>query len=128
MNRISSSWTYFWKRVFPAIWFVMLLLMAIAVIASAPSAPALLFPLFVISALSLFAYFLLEHLVFDLVDEVFDNGETLLVKNNGQEESIRLADISNVSYTVIVNPPRVTLSLRTQSKFGKEVRQGQGGD
>ena len=59
-----------------------------------------------------FGYFIMKKLVFDLVDEVWDDGDALVVKNRGQEERIALADIKNVSYSPFVNPPRVTLSLR----------------
>ena len=33
-----------------------------------------------------FGFFIMKKLVFDLVDEVWDDGDTLLVKNRGQEE------------------------------------------
>ena len=53
----------------------------------------------------------------DLVDEVWDDGNALLVKNRGQEQRIALADIKNVNYSPFVNPPRVTLSLRRPTAF-----------
>jgi len=60
-------------------------------------------------------------LVFDLVDEVWDNGDTLVVKNRGQEQRIALSDIKNVSYSPFINPPRVTLSLRRPTVFGDQI-------
>jgi hypothetical protein len=68
-----------------------------------------------------FGYFLMKKLVFDLVDEVWDDGDALVVKNGGQDERIALADIKNVNYSPIVNPPRVTLSLRRQTAFGDQI-------
>ncbi len=68
-----------------------------------------------------FGYFLMKKLVFDLVDEVWDAGDTLIVKNKNQEERIPLTEIINVSYTTFTSPPRVTLTLRRPSRFGKEV-------
>ena len=46
-----------------------------------------------------FGYFVMKKLVFDLVDEVWDDGEALLIKNRGQEEHVALRDIKNVSYS-----------------------------
>ena len=60
-------------------------------------------------------------LVFDLMDEVWDEGTTLLVRNNNKEERIYFGNIRNVSYSVMTNPNRVTLSLRIPCQFGNEV-------
>jgi hypothetical protein len=118
MRRISSSWTFFYKRIFPAIWFgVLALFVGISVLAGQRALPFLIVPLAMIG----FGYFLMKKLVFDLVDEVWDDGDALVVKNGGQDERIALADIKNVNYSPIVNPPRVTLSLRRQTAFGDQI-------
>jgi hypothetical protein len=69
-------------------------------------------------------FFIMKKLVFDLVDEVWDDGDALLVKNRGQEERIPLSGIINVNYSPYVNPPRVVLSLRTSTIFGKQIAFG----
>jgi len=79
--------------------------------------PFLIMPL----VMAAFGYFLMKNLIFDLVDEVWDVGGELLVKNKGREARIALSDIVNVSYSVATNPQRVTLTLRQSSVFGKEV-------
>ena len=66
-------------------------------------------------------YFVMRKLVFDLVDEVVDLGDALLVKNGDREDRIALSDIINVNYSPLISPPRVTLSLRKASLFGKQV-------
>jgi hypothetical protein len=71
--------------------------------------------------MAVFGYFLFKKLIFDLVDEAWDAGDHLLFKNQGIEERIRLEDIMNVSYSVLTNPPRVTITLRTPSRLGKEI-------
>jgi len=53
-------------------------------------------------------FFISKKLIFDLVDEVWEDGETLVVRNSGQEQRIALADIKNVS-------------LRRPTVFGDEV-------
>jgi hypothetical protein len=68
-----------------------------------------------------FGYFIMTKFVFDLVDQVWDDGDVLVVKNRDQTERIALADIKNVNYAAFINPPRVTLSLRRPSVFGDKV-------
>ena len=79
--------------------------------------PVLLIPAFI----GVFFFFIFKKLIFDLADEVWDAGDMLVVRNKGQEDRILLSDIINVSYSQFVNPPRVTLMLRTPSLFGDEV-------
>jgi hypothetical protein len=66
-------------------------------------------------------YYLMKNLIFDLMDEVYDEGSSLLFKNKGKTVRVNLTDIKNVSYTVVINPPRVTLSLRCKTEFGDEI-------
>lgn len=68
-----------------------------------------------------FGYFILKKLVFDLVDEVYDFGDFLVVKNNNEEVKVPLTNIKNISYSYFTNPKRVTLSLREPCAFGKEI-------
>jgi hypothetical protein len=122
MRRISSRATFFYKRVFPAIWFGFLLVFAAAPFVFPSSGQASSLPFFLAPALMVvLGYFLMRKLVFDLVDEVWDTGDALLVRNAKREDRIKLSDIKNVGYSPLMNPPRVTLSLRTPSIFGDSV-------
>ena len=121
MKRISSS-TFFMKRIFPVIWFGFLaLFVATSLLAdprdNAPPLPLLIIPI----VMAVFGYFILKKMVFDLADEVCDAGDFLIVRYGKDQEQIALANIINVSYTVMMNPPRVTLTLRQPCRFGKEV-------
>lgn len=71
--------------------------------------------------LAVVGYFIMKNLVFDLIDEVYDEGSSLLFKNKGKSVRVNLADIKNISYSVMVNPPRVTISLRHKTEFGDEL-------
>ena len=122
MKKISSRSTFFSKKVFPVIWFgflVFFIIIALAGMAAKSEiiAPLLIMPVF----MAIFGYVIMKKLVFDLADEVWDTGDALLVKNKNAEELIPLTNIINVSYSVMVNPPRVTLTLRQPCRFGKEV-------
>lgn len=59
----------------------------------------------------------------DCVDAVFDCGDHLLVKKDGQEDTVPLANIINVNFSK--NPEnmsaRITLRLATPGKFGAEI-------
>jgi hypothetical protein len=123
MRRISSRMTFFYKRIFPVFWFGFLILfIAIPLFFGGaqngpPPFPFLIVPLIMMG----FGYFIMKKLVFDLVDEVWDDGDTLLIKNGGQEQRVELRDIKNVSYSTVINPPRVTLSVRQPTIFGDQI-------
>jgi hypothetical protein len=123
MKRISSSWTFFYKRVFPTIWFGFCLLFLIVpwlVISTSSQPPPIPF-FFVPAFMIIIGFFVMRKLVFDLVDQVWDDGDSLLVRNRGEEQRVALADIKNVSYTQFMNPPRVVLSLRRNTAFGDQI-------
>lgn len=123
MKRISSSWTFFYKRIFPILWFgfclVFLVLPLLGIPISGRSPPG---PFFVAPAIMIVVGFvIMRKLIFDLADQVWDEGHSLLVRNHGEEQRIAFADIKNVSYTSFVNPPRVVLSLRHNTAFGTQI-------
>jgi hypothetical protein len=123
VKRISSKATFIHKRVFPALWFGFLLIFLVVPIltgARANSPPSL--PFFIVPILMMvFGYFMMKKLVFDLVDEVWDDGDSLVVKNRGEEQRIALDDIKNVNYSPFMNPPRVVLSLRQPNVLGDQI-------
>jgi hypothetical protein len=123
MVRVSSKATFYYKRVFPIAFFGILLLVIVGpvLLGSNPAQPPPL-PFFIIpAAMAVFAYVVMKKLVFDLVDEVWDDGDALIVRNGTMQDRIAFTDIKNVSYSVLINPPRVTLSLRQPSAFGSSV-------
>lgn len=123
MTQISSRMTFFYKRVFPIIWFGFLAAIMIgpAVIGmntgQTPDPMVFIAPV----VMMVFGFFIMKKLVFGLVDQVLDAGDALLVKNGAQQEQIPLADITNISYVQMMNPPQVTLSLRRPTAFGEKV-------
>jgi hypothetical protein len=120
MRRVSSQGTFFYKRVFPAIWFGGLIVVG-GVGAFAKSSPGFSPLLIVIPIMLVFGYRFMQKFIFDLVDEVWDDGGSLLVKAGGQSEHIALSDITNVNYSTTMNPPRVVLSLRRPTPLGKQI-------
>ncbi len=121
MKRISSRWTYFHKRVFPVIWFGILALVSTVGWTTGKTTHATDVAVIMPIIMALFGYLLMRYLVFDLVDEAWDSGDYLVFKNKGLEETVRLDNIKNVSSSTFINPPRVTLTLRTPNRLGKQI-------
>jgi hypothetical protein len=122
MQRISSRSTFFTKRVFPVIWFGFLALFLLApfLARKSPGGPPVV--VFVVPVfMAIFGYFFMKKLIFDLADEVVDEGDALTVRFGSERQRIPLSEIINVSYSYMQNPNRVTLTLRTPCQFGKEV-------
>ena len=71
--------------------------------------------------MGVFGFFLFRKLIWDLADDVYDCGDYLLVRKGGEEESVALSNIFNVSASLMLNPPRITLRLSEPGKFGKEI-------
>lgn len=126
MTRISSQMTFFYKRVLPVFWFGSLgLIFCVGTIGAIGKQqyiniiPALIVPLF----MAIFGYLMMDMMhVFDLVDEVWDCGESILIKNKGQEYRFGLSDFMSLSYTEFKSTPRATLWLRERSEdLGKGV-------
>jgi hypothetical protein len=120
VTKISSRLTTFNKRIFPAIWFGFLAIFI--VIAGLMGAIETDF-MFIVGPIlmAVFGFYLMKKLIWDLVDEVYDCGDSLLIRNKGKEDRIALSNIMNVSASTYMNPPRVSLRLVTPSKFGSEV-------
>ena len=121
MKKLSSRWTFFYKRIFPAMWFTFLVPAAFVPLLGIKGDWSLAVAPVFASIMALFGYYFFKHTCFDLTDAVFDDGSTLVFRNGAQEARIPLNDIKNVSYSPFINPPRVTLSLRTPTVFGDEI-------
>ena len=120
MKKISSRSLFITKKVLPVLWFGILAFVLIAGILSKAYNGN---PMVIVGPgiMIVFGYFMMKKLVWDLVDEVYDYGDYLLVRNGGQEERVALSNIMNVSATTLVNPPRITLRLVKPGRFGPEI-------
>jgi hypothetical protein len=121
---ISSASTSYYKRTIPMLWFgfIAFFLCTTLAIGITQNEPVVEFVPFIVVPLLLaaFGYGLMKWNVFDLVNEVWDAGSYLIVKNKDQEERIALKDVVNVNYDRF-NSSRVTLVLREPSAFGTEI-------
>ena len=121
MRKISSSWTWWYKQVVPVIWFGFLAVFTCVWIPAVVRREVPAFTLLVPIGLAAFGYVIMRQLVFSLVDEVWIDGDDLVVRNRGEEARIPIADIVNVDSWGMSNPERIVLTLRTPSRFGGEI-------
>jgi hypothetical protein len=117
VKKISSGNTFLLKKIFPVLWYGILLTVSAGMIFGKAPRPALMAPF----AMALLGWALMKGMIWDLMDEVYDCGDTLLVKDGGREERIALTNIMNVSVTTLTNPQRVTLRLIEPGAFGHEI-------
>ncbi|ULU26638.1 hypothetical protein [Dyella terrae] len=125
MQRLSSRWTFFYKRLFPLFWFGMVAISVTGMWIDPHSAgkrvepwAALMPQVFMV----IIGFVIFKIFIFDLVDEVWLTGDHLLVKNRGDQASVALDNVMNVSVTTLINPPRISLTLRTESsRLGKTI-------
>lgn len=120
MTRISSKRTIWYKRGLPILWFGVLAVSLAASFLSETMERNVVF-LIIPCIVGVFGYFVMKKLIWDLADEVYVDQDSLLIKNRAEEERIALSNVMNVSATVLVNPPRITLRLVKPCKFGDEI-------
>lgn len=122
MTRISSPLTIITKRVIPL---MILTLIAITLFElgkeftnkNTVSPDAIL----QVVAFCLFGVLFLYTSVFPFVDEVWENGDELIVKNKGTEEHIKFSEIININCSDGICGARVTVRLRRSSTSEQEV-------
>src|SRR5271165_5964302 len=82
----SSTTTFVYKRIFPIVWFgIMAVLFFVGLLKvlgadSISNAPFLIVP----ALMAIIGYQFMKKLAFNLVDEVFDAGDELIVRNGGR--------------------------------------------
>lgn len=122
LRRLSSSLTFFYKRVFPICWFGFIYVFVHALVVLTKRGNVIDWKIFLGPVVMAFVgSFIMKHLLWKNVDEVWDAGEALLVRDRGDEELIRLGDVTNVAWSQWTNPETVTLSLAVSSRFGERV-------
>lgn len=118
MNRISSRWTRFIKWVTPIAWLGGLGYLAVD---SARDGRLDALLAVIVSGMALAGLLLMKIFIWNLADEVYDCGDSLLVRRGGLEESVPLADVTQVALALFSRPPRITLKLAKPGKFGRSI-------
>ena len=123
MRRISSIYTFYMKRIVPAIWAGALLY--VVVVSSLRGPPGEWLLAIIVAVIMIpFGYFIMRQMgMFELADAVFDVGDSLIIRNGTQETRVSLSEITDISTGAQLMEPhwRAILSLRTPSIFGARV-------
>ena len=117
MTKISSGKTFFNKKIAPVLWLAFFAILAIRSEAGEHDIMFRVVPLL----MAVFGFFLMKKFAWDLVDEVYDCGDFLLIRNRGEEDRVALSNIMNVNASTNTGPPRITLRLVSPGKFGAEI-------
>jgi hypothetical protein len=120
-RRISSLRTWVHKRAFPFLWFGFLGMFSAFWIPAAIAQPKRSTAFLPVALMATMGYVVMRLFVFDLMDEVWLDGDEVLVRNRGKEERFPITNIVNVDDTQFVNPERITLTLREPCQFGAEL-------
>ena len=122
MKRLSAKSTFIYKKLFPLFWFGLVIIFScVGLLATIKeNGPGIILIVGAIG-MGIFGYFFLRKCFLDLIDEVYDEETDLLFRNKGMEFRVSLRDIKNVNYTTLVNPQKVTLSIRYQTQMGDEL-------
>lgn len=121
MKKISSGSTRVYKKLFPLAWFGFLAFFVVTAVTGGAIQDGQWMFLVVPCIMAVFGYFMMKKLIWDLMDEVYDCGDFLLVRNGSEEESIPLSNIMNVGTITNTNSPRITLRLVHPGRFGTDV-------
>ena len=120
MKVISNRSTKFYKYGFPIIWFGFLCVIVVMGLMTGArhQSPMLLIMPLVMAAIG---FMMFKKMFWVLADEVQDGGDYLVVRRGGEEATVYLKHIMNVSATTNMNPPQVTLRLAHPCRLGDEL-------
>jgi hypothetical protein len=114
MQRISSRLTVVYKRVFPAIWLAMIVVnVAFVAIAWPADSTHRMMAIATPILMAVFGYLIFRWLIFDLVDLVQIDDNTLVIG----DERIPISDLEHVHATQFFNPERITLTVKGGRKI-----------
>lgn len=118
MRRISSSMSYHFKRTIPILGFGAFSAALVAALSQRPmpvETVGVLAVAIVVGGVVSYRY------LRDVLDEVYDDGERLLVRNGGVEDTVPLRDVVAVSSARWRTLVRLTLTLSAPGKFGDKI-------
>jgi hypothetical protein len=118
MNRISSPWTRFIKWASPVCWLGGL---GYFLADSARQGTLDTLGVALLAVLTVGGLVLMKLFIWNLADEVYDCGDSLLVRRGRIEESVPFSGIKDVALALFSRPPRITLKLVTPGKFGRAI-------
>lgn len=127
MRRISLRGSFFFKRAVLLLWFGVYASFGIHVYSAISKGKAHFLFIVIPISMAVLAYLIMKPLWLDYVDEVWDVGDALIIKNQNRQDRIPLSEITNVcnindsDFRDQMLFSTVTLTLKKPCRFGKEV-------
>jgi hypothetical protein len=122
MRQISSQMTWWHKKGSPAFFFGIIAVVTVEFIPEVIRGRVSGEVLFIPAIMTIFGYLMMRWLVFPLMDEVWIDGDDLIVRNWGEEERFPITNIIDVEGSYMVNPEHIGIILEPPSRFGKWIR------
>lgn len=125
MILISSHWTILYKKIGPT--FATCLVSFVVVISLISAISERDFTKLTGTAVALFLGFIAHAFyrssgILKLADEVWDNGNSLIVVHGTKREEIPITEIRNMMIEWYVSPPSVHFYLRNRASFGPYIK------
>ena len=118
MKRLSSSLTIWWYKRWGLLLIGAAFLVGTAALAiSAARGTMASGWLIVPPILAPLVWIYLRRFVLPLADEVFDAGDALLVRRGPQTSHVAFGDITSIDYSLIFDPPRITVRTVAAAEF-----------
>lgn len=121
MNKISAKSTFFYKRIFPVFWIILLTGFAAgATYFGKTGGHFSIMYIIAPGAMIITGLLVMKKYFFSLADVVWDDGTALIVKHKGDQIRIRILDMVNAHYDSATIPPRITIRLAKPVRFGSQ--------
>ncbi len=122
MRRISSRMTWWNKRALPALLTLAfappVAFIAVNVFTGRSPEEAVLIP----GIAAVFGIVMMLYFGCPTVDEVWIDGDDLVVRNRGDEDRFPIAHIIDVEGSYMMSPEHIGIILQPPSRFGKKIR------
>ena len=118
-EKISGS-TFYFKKLFPTMWFGFICIFVIVVTLFGAASESIMF-LITPAFMAVFGFVLFRKLVWDLADEVYDEGDSLLFRKGGIEQRVYFKNVLNINHVQMNSPERIVLQLRSGGPIGKDL-------
>ncbi len=75
----------------------------------------------ILTFMGIMGFMMFRKMVWDLADEVYDTGDSLVFRRGRIEQIVRLKDIVNIDYSHMGSPERVVVHARETGEIGNEL-------
>ncbi|QDU09404.1 GNAT family N-acetyltransferase [Gimesia aquarii] len=121
MKKISCRVTFFHKKLSPIIFLCALFYVMTMLVFGVRGNP--IFAIYFTPIIIIALWSILKSKELKVLDEVYDDGDSLLLRNSGKEIRVNLGDIKHISYgTKRSRRPTVIMNFRQDNELGTEVR------